>query len=271
MFCKPNNHIGVGINYRSEIADKLIANLDKFDFIEINTERFFVKQSNDKLSYIVDKVPVVLHGLTLSLGTINQDIPASYFNNLVDTLKKIDCKWFSEHIAVTNAYGVELRSLMPVEFSQRSVLNIVKKAKELMTISQKTFLLENIAYYYNVPNSYMSELTFIKDVVENADCGILLDLNNLYVNSINHKYDPFDFINKLPLERVVEVHLAGCNHINDMLVDTHASATRQEVLTLFRHVLKKTHINGVVIERDDRLDNFNELIEEVKLVRDILN
>lgn len=270
MFCKPDHCIGVGINYRSEISDDVIRHLDKIDFIEINTERFFGAQNYIQLNQITNALPVVLHGLTLSIGTSDQAIPSNYLQNLSQTLGKIDCKWFSEHIAVTNVNGVEIRSLMPVEFTQKSVETIVAKSKQIMKISNKPFLLENITYYYSMPTSNMNELSFINEVVEKANCGILLDLNNLYVNSINHKYDPYQFLDLLPLERVVEVHLAGCDYIHDMLVDTHASTVRNEVLSLFEYLCKKTLINGVVIERDAKLDNFDALMEEVQMVRNIL-
>lgn len=271
MFCKPDYCLGVGINYRSEIFQDIFQYLDKIDFIEVNTERFFVSQNNENLTHIINSIPVVLHGLTLSIGTSDQDTSLSYFRNLSRTIEKTDCKWFSEHIAVTNVNGIEIRSLMPVEFTQERVDEIVRKTKEIMNVSKKPFLLENITYYYSMPTSNMTELSFIKKIVEDANCGILLDLNNLYVNSINHKYDPYEFLNQLPLERVVEVHLAGCDYIHEMLVDTHASSVRKEVLSLFQYLCKKTQINGVVIERDAKLNNFSDLINEVEIVRNILN
>ncbi len=270
MFNKPDSCIGVGINFRSEISENIISNINKFDFIEINTERFFVGENNARLNQLVDLIPIVLHGLTLSIGTEKQNIPASYLDNLSRTLEKINCPWFSEHIAITNVNGIEIRALMPVEFTPESVQTIVNNAKKVMSLTNKPFLLENITYYYSMPTSNMSEVSFLKEIVEKADCGILLDLNNLYVNSINHKYDPYEFLNQLPLERVVEIHLAGCNYIHGMLVDTHATSIRKEVLSLFNYVCQKTLINGVAIERDDKLNNFSDLINEVQVVRDIL-
>lgn len=269
MFTKENYCYGVGLNYRNEIKNDLITNIKDLDFIEVNTERFFSKDYSPYLELIINQIPVSLHGLTLSLGT-DEAISPEYIDNLSGTLKKINCLWFSEHIAVTQVQGIEIRSLMPISFTYENMEKMCSKIKTISALSNKNFLLENIAYYYTMPPNEMNEVRYIKELVEKADCGILLDLNNLYVNSINHQYDPYDFLNQLPLERVVEIHLAGCNYINNMLIDTHASSVKKEVLELLDFVCKRTLINGVIIERDAKLDNFNELLDEVKIVRNIL-
>lgn len=270
MFIKPEACLGVGINYRGEIAADIVKHLEKIDFIEINTERFFVNDNDSNLKQIIASTPIVLHGLSLSIGTENQNISQDYLTNLSHTLQKIDCEWFSEHIAITCVNGIEIRSLMPVEFTDESIERIVNNAKCIASLTKKPFILENITYYYNMPTSKMSEAYFIREIIERADCGLLLDLNNLYVNSINHRYDPYYFLDKLPLDRVVEIHLAGCEYMHDIWVDTHASSVSPEVIALFEYVCRKTRINGVVIERDAKLIHFLDLLEEVKIIRAIL-
>lgn len=269
MLNKPDGFMGVGINFRSEIADEIVNCKNLLDFIEIGTERFFVSDNNIHLNQLISEMPVVLHGLTLSIGTYKNEIDSIYQSNLTKVLKKLPCKWFSEHIAITHVDGIEIRSLMPVEFTDARIENIVGKVKKIQSFTNIPFLLENITYYYNMPNCEMNELYFINEIINKADCGLLLDINNLYVNAVNHNYDPYDFISKLPLERIVEVHLAGCNYMHGMLIDTHASSIKNEVISLFEYVCKKTSLNGVVIERDDKLDNFTELLDEVELIRKI--
>ncbi|MFZ2314091.1 MAG: DUF692 domain-containing protein [Gammaproteobacteria bacterium] len=270
MFSSQPRRLGVGINYTTSAAANICKNINTFDFIEVSTERFFIDHNNDKLDYIIENLPTVLHGLTLSLGA-SQTISENYLHNLKSTLGRINCEWFSEHIGLTNINGLEIRSLMPTEFTDQSVSNIVTKAKQIMALTNKPFLLENISYYFTMPNNNMSEVDFIQAVVKGSDCGLLLDLNNLYVNSINHKYDPYDFVDKLPLDRVVEVHLAGCEYMNGMLIDTHASHTKNEVLSLFEYVCDRAKISGVIIERDAKLDDFSLLVDEVNLVRGIFD
>ena len=236
MFYKPNFTLGVGVNFRNEICDELVRHLDHFDFIEVGTERFFVEEENPNITKIMNEKPIVLHGITMSMGTYDQEIPASHLEKLADILAVVNCPWFSEHIAVTNVNGMELRSLMPVDFTEQSIDIITKNAKKMMALSNKPFLLENIAYYYAMPRCKMSEAKFISNIVTEADCGILLDLNNLYVNAFNHMYDPYDFIRQLPLDRIVEIHLAACDYMYDMLIDTHASPIRKDVLNLFDYL-----------------------------------
>ncbi|HVE44793.1 MAG TPA: DUF692 domain-containing protein [Gammaproteobacteria bacterium] len=270
MFYKPSQCHGVGINYRSAIANDILQYAKEIDFIEMNTERLFFHSLNENLKNIIDIFPVTLHGLTLSLGEENQVINKDYLSGLLKATQRVDCLWFSEHIGMTRTHNMELRSLMPVEFTEKSVDRIVKKVKLISGLVAKPFLLENISYYYPMPMSTMSEVNFIKAVVEKADCGLLLDLNNLYINAINHHYDPYAFIDALPLERIVEVHLAGCHYLYRMWVDTHATEVRLEVLALFEYLCKLTRVNGVVIERDAKLERFSDLLSEIKIVREIL-
>jgi uncharacterized protein (UPF0276 family) len=270
MFKKPDYCLGVGVNFRNEIADDLMRHLHHFDFIEIGTERFFLDQFNPQIAQLIKEKPIVLHGLTLSIGTMNKEVSTLYMKNLSSVLQSVNCEWFSEHIAATNVNGLEIRSLMPVDFTEEAVQQIAKNAKKVMSLSSKPFLLENITYYYNLPSSIMTEAQFIKKILNTADCGMLLDLNNLYINAINHRYDPYAFINELPLEHIVEVHLAGCDYMHNMLVDTHASSIRKDVLNLFEYLCSRTAINGVVIERDARLNHFSDLLNEVQIVKDIL-
>jgi uncharacterized protein (UPF0276 family) len=270
MFKKLDYCLGVGLNYRSEYFDNILKYSDSIDYIEINTERFFQKEKNFQLLNICKKLPLVLHGLTLSIGDQSSDISQDYLNNLSHTLADVNCKWFSEHIAITSTGGIDIRSLMPVEYTKASAECIIQNAKTIMHLTNKPFLLENISYYYNMPTNEVSEIEFINLILREANCGLLLDLNNLYVNSINHGYDPYEFLDQLPHDRIVEIHLAGCDYIFNTLVDTHASSIKKEVLSLFEYVCKRTLINGVTIERDAKLDNFQDLIDEMTIVRSIL-
>lgn len=269
MFVKPNTCLGVGINYRSEISDDILANINNFDFIEVSTERFFNGTLNEKLVKIIKNIAVVLHGLSLSIGTYGKFVSTNYLEKLSNALSVSDCKWFSEHIAVTNVDNIELRALMPIVFNEENIDSISRKVKQLMAVTEKPFLLENITYYYSMPNCKLKESRFISEIINRSDCGLLLDINNLYVNSINHGYDPYKYLNEIPLDRVVEVHLAGCDYMNNLLIDTHASSIKKEVLSLFEYVCKKTGVSGVVIERDDKLESFVDLMSEIEVVRKI--
>ena len=269
MFIKPKQYVGVGINYRTAVAKDILVNIHHLDCVEMNTERLFIDFNHPLITEIRQRVPVVLHGLTLSIGT-DQEISESYLTALCSTLQKSPCAWFSEHLAVTHINQLAIRGLMPVAFNTASLSRIVKKAKHIQATTNHLFLLENIAYYYVMPESDLLEHDFLTTILNEADCGLLLDLTNLFVNAMNHRYNPYEFIDALPLDRIVAVHLAGCDWIDNMWVDTHASPVRREVLDLLAYLVRKTPVNGVIIERDARLELFSKLIDEVYIVRNLL-
>tara|TARA_R110000868_G_scaffold162538_2_gene393887 strand:+ start:1722 stop:2534 length:813 start_codon:yes stop_codon:yes gene_type:complete len=263
-----NKSVGIGINYRDEFSEQILDNIEIFDFIEMNTEGMY--KNNIIIDKLLNHTDILLHGLTLSIGTYGEEVSKTYLENLGKTINKTNCCWFSEHIAITKINGLNLRALMPVEFTEYNIYEIVNKVRLIKSLTNKPFLLENIAYYYPMPYNTISEHEFISKIVVASDCGLLLDINNLYVNSINHKYDPYEFIDRLPLDRVIEVHVAGCDYINGLMVDTHASRVREEVISLFKYLFKKTPLKSVIIERDDRPKDFQEIIDEVSVFRKII-
>lgn len=269
MFRKNDSFYGVGVNYRSEISNDILENIDKIDLIEVFTEKFFIKDDGKILNEITSRVPTILHGLDMSIGS-SDILDQEYLSNLKIALNSTNFEWFSDHISLTKQDNIELGHLMPVQFSEESVDNIVEKAKYIANLTKKPFLLENITYYYSIPGSELKEDDFIKTILEKSDCGMLLDVNNLYINSVNHGYDPKLFLQNIPLDRVVEIHMAGGSYKYNMLIDTHANAIAKEVWDLFDYVVSITPVNGVIIERDSNLPNYTDLLSEVEIARNIL-
>lgn len=261
--------LGVGISYMNAIGERIEQNLDLFDFIEAYSERFFIREQNSRLKRLVSKKPLVLHGLDLSIGT-PEELDESYCAKLETVVNETNCHWYSDHISLTKIDNIEVGHLMPISFNEKNIDLIVSKVKSLTQRIVCPFLLENITYYYTVPNSSMSEAEFLSKILLQADCGMLLDLNNLYLNALNHNYDPYEFLSKLPLERVVEIHLAGGSFKENMHVDTHANAISKEVWNLFDYVARSVPFRGVVIERDANFEPFSDIIEEVQFARSIM-
>ncbi len=160
---------------------------------------------------------------------------------------------------------------MPVQFSTQVVSNICSKIMEIKSFTQKPFLLENITYYYPIPGSQLSEAEFISNILTESDCGLLLDVNNLYINSQNHKFDPYHFLNSLPLDRVVEIHIAGGSFKMGMLIDTHANSVGPEVWKLLEYACRHTPVSGIVLERDSNLTRFEDLLDEIGTAKEIFN
>ncbi|OGT38732.1 MAG: hypothetical protein A3F11_03585 [Gammaproteobacteria bacterium RIFCSPHIGHO2_12_FULL_37_14] len=195
---------------------------------------------------------------------------SEYLQKLKSVLSDTSFEWFSDHISLTHENNFEVGHLMPVKFSEENVVKISKKATEIASLTDKPFLLENITYYYPIPGQSMKEENFISEILEHADCGMLLDINNLYINSKNHNYDPIEFISKIPVDRVVEIHIAGGSFKHGMLVDTHANSVSIEVWDLFDEVCRRVPFNSVIIERDSNLNKLDDLIDEVNIAKQIM-
>lgn len=261
--------LGIGISYMNAIGEQIEQNLDLFDFIEAYSERFFIREQNSRLKRLISKKPLVLHGLDLSIGT-PEELNESYCAKLETVINETNCHWYSDHISLTKIDNIEVGHLMPISFNEENIDLIVSKVKSLTQRIACPFLLENITYYYTIPNSSMDEAEFLSQILSQANCGMLLDLNNLYLNSLNHNYDPYEFLSKLPLERVVEIHLAGGSFKENMHVDTHANAISKEVWKLFDYAARTIPFRGVVIERDANFEPFSDIIEEVQFARSIM-
>lgn len=269
MFKKNDKILGVGVNYRTEIGNDILSFIDKIDCIEVYTEKFFIKDDDKIIQKIIDSVPLVLHGLDLSVGS-SGTTDEKYYTNLKNVIDSLEFSWFSDHISLTKEEGFEVGHLMPIQFSEEVANNIVSKVKKICNLSSKPFLLENITYYYPVPGQTMREEDFISYILENADCGMLLDVNNLYINAINHRYDPKKFLSRLPKERIVEIHMAGGSKKYNMLIDTHANPISKPVWELLDYTVQEIPVNAIIIERDSNLPKYEDLLKEVEIARDIL-
>jgi uncharacterized protein (UPF0276 family) len=175
--------------------------------------------------------------------------------------------WFSDHLCYASAYGVEYHDLLPLPFSEQAVKHVVARVDEVQHRIGYPLLLENPSYYMVMPGAEMDEATFLREVVERADCGLLLDVNNVYVNSVNHSYDPYDFIDALPLERVRQIHIGGHDASGPFIIDTHGEACTPAVLDLYRHVLEKIGPTWTLFEWDNHLPPLEMLLEQNCLVR----
>ncbi|ASQ47054.1 multinuclear nonheme iron-dependent oxidase [Legionella clemsonensis] len=261
--------LGVGISYMSAIGQQILNNIEDFDFIEAYTERFFIREQNSKLKEILKHKPVVLHGLDLSLGS-PEPVDRTYFDKLEQVINETPCHWYSDHISLTKIEQIEVGHLMPISFEDQNIETIVSKVQKLNQTIKKPFLLENITYYYQIPSSNMKEYEFISRILNEAECGMLLDLNNLYLNSLNHNYDPYEFLKNIPIERIVEIHLAGGSFKENMHVDTHANAIANEVWKLFEYAARTIPFRGVIIERDANFEPFSGIVDEARRAKSII-
>jgi uncharacterized protein len=265
--------MGVGIGWRREIAQEIMLHKEHIDWCEVIAEHY-INVTDDKLeqlSNLARTFPIVPHGIDLSIGT-DRPVGAGYLEGLSALVKRLNAPWFTDHLCFTRVDGYNLGQLTPLQFSEETVEIVVRKIKRIKEKIPKPFLLENITYYFQFPGNEMSEPAFMTRVLEEADIGMLLDLCNLYINSINHGYDPYHFLASIPLDRVVQIHIAGGHQHHTKWIDSHSYSVHPEVFRLLEYVVSSAPVKGIILERDDNFpSSFQEVIADLAKAREIFN
>ena len=262
--------LGVGLSFREPFRSDLFLHRAQVDFLEIIADHY-LDPSPDKeqeLELLAGHFTLIPHGLHLSLGSA-EGVDRVYLHKLARLVRRLNPPWWSEHIAFTRAGGVNIGHLAPLPFTREAVEVICRNIAQVRRDIETPLILENITYTVAVPGSQMSEAEFLAEVLARMDCGLLLDVTNLYTNAVNHGYDVSAFLEKLPLERMVQLHFVGGNWRDGVLVDSHSQPTPPEVWKLMDDVLARTPVKGVVLERDENLPPFEELLGELEQAREI--
>ena len=243
------------------------------DFFELLSENFMAPGGDSAL--ILDLAaasrPVVLHGTALSIGSVDPLSP-EYLRRLRALIERSGALWFSDHLCFSSAFGVEYHELVPVPFTEEALAHVIERVRQVQKITEGLgrevpFLLENPSYYIDYAASEMSEAAFLSALLTEADCGLLLDVNNVYVNSRNLGYDPYAFIDALPLDRVVQIHMAGHSDLGDVIIDTHGEPIIDEVLALYAYVIRQTGPVTTLLEWDSEVPSLAGLLAESARVR----
>ncbi|WP_438036422.1 DUF692 domain-containing protein [Sorangium sp. So ce204] len=266
--------LGIGIGYRNELRSFFDAHAREIDWYELVADRYFSSfpESADWIHSFRDEHRLVPHGLDLSLGT-DEPLDPRYSREAAELIRLVRAPYYSDHLCMTQAGGIQLGHLTPLPFTRAVARRVADKAKAIQQILGVPLLLENIAYSFVLPGE-MSEVAFVSEVVERADCGVLLDLTNLYINATNHGYDPYDYLRRLPLERVVQVHLAGGERHGGRWVDTHSQPVdvHPEVWALLERVVSCGALKGVLLERDQNFPSDpEEIVKDLRHAREIFS
>ena len=265
-------HLGVGLGYRVAHHDDIVRHRDEIDFLEVISDQFLYA-TDEKLEAMLaaaSGLPLVSHSLALSVGTATS-LDENYVARNADFVQRINASWFSDHLSFTKVPEIDLGTLIPLWFTEEVVETVVKNIMTVKSALPDTlFLVENITYYFSMAKNEMSEAEFITRILELTGCGLLLDLENVYINSYNLKFDPYAFLDDLPLERVVQIHIAGHGAPADMILDTHDHPVSQEVWELLEYVVKRSPVRSILLERDDESPSFGGIMEELAHARRIL-
>ncbi len=211
---------------------------------------------------ILDRDPVLTHGLAISVGGFDP-WDDEYLRDLGDFLLRTETPWHSEHLCFTSVDGSSLHELMPLPFTREAVRHTIARARSLQARLPVPLLLENITYYAELGAAEMDEADFITAVLEGADAGWLLDVNNVYVNSLNFGFDPKEWLARMPLDRVAQLHIAGHKKFGELTVDTHGTDVIDPVIELMQWTLRRLgRPVPVLLERDNHIPDFEALLAE---------
>jgi uncharacterized protein len=262
--------LGAGLGFREPYRADVLLNGDGVDFLEVIADHYLdaPPEKLRELDMLAERYTLIPHGLNLSLGSADGLDPV-YRDKLLGLVRRIDPPWWSEHIAFTQAGGVEIGHLAPLPFTREALDVLVRNIAEVQARTETPLILENITYTFAFPGSELEEADFLAALVERTGCGLLLDVTNLYINAVNHRFDAYAFLDRLPLDRVVQLHFVGGHQEGELLVDSHSAPTPPEVWTLLERVLARAPVKGVVLERDENLPTFSLLLEEIGRVRDL--
>lgn len=263
---------GVGIGFRRQLAGDIIR-LEKgaIDFVEFAPENWmglggFWKKKLDK---VAEKFPIVCHGLSLSIGSPDE-LDTTFVKRLKDFLDRYEVELYSEHLSYSKCDNAHLYDLLPIPFREDAVDHIVERIHKVQDILNRPLILENVSYYTPVA-AEMKEEDFISEIVKRSGCKLLLDINNVYVNALNHQYDAKAFILNLPLESVAYIHMAGHEKVEeDLIIDTHGEPIIDPVFELFDWSLDHLNPVPVLLERDFNIPELAELQAEMDVMRGMM-
>ena len=256
---------GLGLR-RSMLGELAEANPSEIDFMEIAPENWigvggsFGKQ----LRSFTERYPFVCHGLSLSIGSPSP-LDMDFLNKLKVFLKNHHIRLYSEHLSYCSDNG-HLYDLMPIPFTEEAVTHVAERIRIVQDTLEQRIAMENVSYYA-APGKDMEEIDFLNAVLSEADCDLLLDVNNIYVNSINHRYDPEAFLKAVPVERIAYIHVAGhFEEATDLRVDTHGADVIDPVWQLLDKTYEQFGVIPTLLERDFNIPPLAEMLAEVNTI-----
>jgi uncharacterized protein (UPF0276 family) len=263
--------LGIGIGFREQFRADLFLHQTEIDFLEITADHYFDASTRklEELELLKQHFPLIPHGLNLSLGSA-EGIDENYLEKFARLVETVRPAWFSDHICFTRSGGKEIGHLAPVPFTNEAVKIFIKNISRVKARINTPLILENITSAIRFPSPEMSESEFIRRILEETDCGLLLDITNLYINSKNFGFEWREFLDELPTGRIVQLHFVGAHKYNNRLVDAHAHKTDAEIWDVFREVCSRANVKGAILERDENFPPFAEILEEIETARSLL-
>lgn len=257
------NPCSLGIGLRPPHYLEILQTLPKIGWFEVHSENYF--GAGGQPLYFLEQIrqhyPVSLHGVGLSLGSTD-DLNQLHLKKLKNLIERIEPSVVSEHLCWGSINGRNLNDLLPLPYTAEALDNIVAHIRETQDFLGRRILIENVSSYLQFKYSNIPEWEFLREVAELSGCGILLDVNNIYVNSVNHHFDPKQYIDSIPKNLVEEIHLAGFDTNGTCLIDTHGTLVSPDVWVLYEYTLGSLGAKPTLIEWDTDIPTLDTLLDE---------
>ena len=261
-------YLGHGVGLRTRHFPRVWEGTARVDWFEAISENFMICGGRPLavLEKTREAAPLVLHGVSLSLGSTDP-LNDAYLHDLQTLIHRFEPAWVSDHLCWGSVGGHYAHDLLPLPYTEEVLQHVAERVRAVQDRLGRQILLENVSSYLTFSHSTMPEWTFLAEVAERADCGILLDVNNVYVSATNHGFNPAEYLTALPAERIGQIHLAGHSDQGTHLLDTHAGPVSAPVWDLYRLALRRYGRVSTLIEWDERIPEFEELCAEAERAR----
>lgn len=257
--------LGVGIGLRSPHFSKILERPPRIDFFEILTENYLDTDGypSHVLDFVAERYPVVMHGVSMSIGSTDP-IDFDYLAKVKALAERTGARWVSDHLCWTGVNGRNSHDLLPLPYTEETLTHVVERIKVIQDFLGRPVAFENPSTYLEFAHSTITEWEFLGRMAEDADCGILFDVNNVYVSAFNHSFDPVAYIDSVPADRVVQYHLAGYTDMGTHLLDTHSDHVVDPVWKLFGHTLERIGRRATLLEWDASIPTLDVLLAEAE-------
>jgi len=264
-------NLGLGVGLRTVHFAHILQHRPTVDWFEIISENFM--DSGGRPRYVLEQIaehyPIVMHGVSLSIGS-GDPLDFDYLAKLKRLAVHVRARWVSDHLCWTGVAGLNTHDLLPMPLHEASLRHVVERVRAVQDFLERPLVLENPSTYVGFVDSTMSEWEFLNRLCDATGCGLLLDVNNVYVSSVNHDFDPVEYLRAIPAERVVQFHLAGHTNCGTHLIDTHDGRVTSPVWELYRLAHQLTGGVSTLLEWDAKIPPFAEVHAEVLKARDFM-
>lgn len=264
--------LGLGLGLRHVHFDHILENRPKVDWFELISENFMFSEGRQRavLRELAQEYPMVMHGVSLSIGSLDP-LNRDYLRQLKALADEIQPKWISDHLCWTGILGNNTHDLLPLPLTDEALKHVIERVKIVQDFLERPLILENPSTYLTFTHSVIPEPEFLKAIVDETGCGLLLDVNNCYVSCFNAGTDPQAYLRAIPHESVVQMHLAGHQHCGTHIIDTHDRPVTDAVWELFRLAWQLTGGTSVLLEWDGNIPSFERCMEELNKSRQFMD